>query len=488
MQSGTDQEERLLRSVKTELFIGGTWRPSASDSTFEVVDPSTTQVLATVADATPADALDALQSASDAAESWANRSPRERGELLRRCFELTIERREELALLMTLEMGKPLAEARGEVTYAAEFLRWFSEEAVRAHGEYYLAPEGTMRIMTSRRPVGPSLLITPWNFPLAMATRKIAPALAAGCTVVLKPAELTPLTAHAFVGILEEIGLPPGVVNLISTSNPAAVTEPLLRDRRLRKLSFTGSTEVGRLLMAQAAPNLLRLSMELGGNAPFVIFDDADLDRAVEGVMVAKMRNMGEACTSANRIYVHESRVGEFSERLSQAMSSLRVGRGTEDGVQVGPLIEADAVTKVDSLVAEARERGARVLTGGRSFGPGYFYEPTVLKDVPVDARMAHEEIFGPVAPVFSFSDEDEVVALANSTEFGLVAYLYTQRLDRALRVIDRLETGMVGVNQGMVSNAAGPFGGVKHSGFGREGGFEGIDEYLETKYAAIAL
>jgi succinate-semialdehyde dehydrogenase/glutarate-semialdehyde dehydrogenase len=488
MTIAVDQEREILASVKTDLFIGGKWRPSSSGRTFEVSDPATTNVLAAVADATAVDALAALESATEASISWAASPPRTRAELLRRAFELTIERREQFALLMTLEMGKPLTEARGEVTYAAEFLRWFSEEAVRIHGEYLLAPEGTMRILTSRRPVGPSYLITPWNFPLAMATRKIAPALAAGCTVILKPAELTPLTTHAFVALLEEVGIPAGVVNLISTSEPAAVTEPLLRDRRLRKLSFTGSTEVGRLLMSQASSNLLRLSMELGGNAPFIIFDDADLDKAIEGVMVAKMRNMGEACTSANRIYVHESKVDEFSERLAEVMSSLQVGRGTEDGVQVGPLIEAAAVEKVDALVQNAAELGARVLTGGRSFGPGHFYAPTVVRDVPVEARMAREEIFGPVAPIFTFSSEEEAVSHANDTEYGLVTYLFTQRLDRALRVIDRLETGMVGVNQGLVSNAAGPFGGVKHSGFGREGGFEGLEEYLETKYAAIAL
>jgi succinate-semialdehyde dehydrogenase/glutarate-semialdehyde dehydrogenase len=479
-------EREVVDAVAKDLYVGGRWRKSSDSKRFRVEDPSTKEVIAEVADATPDDALAALEAAADAQRSWGRTPPRVRAELLRRAFELTLQRQEELALLMTLEMGKPLAESRGEVLYAAEFLRWFSEEAVRIKGDYYMGPEGSMKILTQRQPVGPSYLITPWNFPLAMATRKLGPALAAGCTAIVKPAELTPLTMAAFFEILIEVGLPDGVVNLIQTSDPAAVTKPLLSDRRLRKLSFTGSTEVGRLLMAQASNNLLRLSMELGGNAPLIVFDDANIEKAVQGAALAKLRNTGEACTSANRIFVQRGVAEEFSEALKSRFESLKVGRGTEEGVDVGPLVEQAAVDKVSRLVADARERGAKIVAGGGSFGPGYFFEPTIVLGVDPSFAIANEEIFGPVAALYIFDEEEEVVDMANSTPYGLVAYLFTENLNRALRVVERLETGMVGVNQGLVSNAAGPFGGVKHSGFGREGGFEGIEEYLYVKYAAI--
>jgi succinate-semialdehyde dehydrogenase/glutarate-semialdehyde dehydrogenase len=400
-----------------------------------------------------------------------------------------MERIDDLALLMTLEMGKPLAESRGEISYAAEFFRWFAEEAVRIDGRYAVAPNGKGRLLTMRQPVGPCLLITPWNFPMAMGTRKIGPAVAAGCTMVIKPAALTPLSMLALGKVLEEAGLPPGVCNIVTTKRSGAVMEPLIKDGRVRKLSFTGSTEVGRSLIAQAADNVLRVSMELGGNAPFLIFDDADLDAAVEGAMIAKMRNIGEACTAANRFHVAEPVAGAFAERLAERMAAMKVGRGTEDGVQVGPLINKDAVDKVSELVGDAVDKGARAVVGARpGDGRGYFYQPTVLADVPGDARVLKEEIFGPVAPVASFDDEQAAIDAANDTEFGLVAYVYTRDLKRAFRVVEGLETGMVGLNQGLVSNPAAPFGGVKQSGFGREGGAEGINEYLETKYVAMNL
>ena len=415
--------------------------------------------------------------------------PAARGEILRRAFELLVERIDDLALLMTLEMGKPLADSRAEITYAAEFFRWFAEEAVRIDGRYAVAPAGNSRLVVMHQPVGPCLLITPWNFPMAMATRKVGAAIAAGCTMVLKPAALTPLSAFALAGVLEEAGLPPGVLNVVTTTKASNVSEPLLADPRLRKLSFTGSTEVGRMLTELAAPNLQRVSMELGGNAPFVVFADADLDAAVDGAVLAKMRNMGEACTAANRFLVHESLADTFAGRLAERLGAMKVGRGTDDGVQVGPLVEAKAVAKVGELVDDAIERGAKVRLGGKAVaGPGYFYEPTVLGAVPGDARLVTEEIFGPVAPVVSFQTDDEAIAAANNTEYGLVAYAFTQDLGRALRVAEGLETGMVGINQGIVSNPAAPFGGVKQSGVGREGGHEGIHEYLDVKYVGIAL
>jgi succinate-semialdehyde dehydrogenase/glutarate-semialdehyde dehydrogenase len=440
-----------------------------------------------VADGAPEDALAALAAAHEAQASWREHAPRERGEILRRAFELMIERADDLALLMTLEMGKPVAESKAEISYGAEFLRWMSEEAVRIAGRYQVNTTGTGRILVMQQPVGPCYLITPWNFPAAMATRKIGPAVAAGCTMILKPASQTPLSALALAQILTEAGLPGGVLNVITSSSSSAVSKPIIEDFRTRKLSFTGSTEVGRKLVEQSAHQLLRVSMELGGNAPFLVFDDADLDAAIEGAMIAKMRNIGEACTAANRFHVAEPVAEQFSERLAERMGKLKVGRGTDDDVQVGPLIDDDQRGKVAELVEDAVKRGARSIVGGeRLDGSGYFYAPTVLGDVPDDARLLKEEIFGPVAPVKSFADEQEALRWANDTEYGLVAYVYTRDLGRAFRVMEGLEYGMVGLNQGIVSNPAAPFGGVKHSGFGREGGFEGIQEYLETKYVAM--
>ncbi|PRY63344.1 succinate semialdehyde dehydrogenase [Knoellia remsis] len=480
-------QKSLLASVPTQLFIGGEWRDSLSAQTFPVHDPATGGVLTEVADATIADGTLALDAAVAAQQDWATTPPRERGEILRRAFELITERADEFALLMTLEMGKPVAEARGEVAYGAEFFRWFSEEAVRIHGRYAVNPAGGSRLLTMNKPVGPAFMITPWNFPLAMGTRKIGPAIAAGCTMVMKPASETPLTMLALAALLTEAGLPDGVLNVITTSDTASVSEPIIRDPRLRKLTFTGSTAVGKLLVEQSAEQLLRVSMELGGNAPFLVFDDADVDAAVEGAMLAKMRNIGEACTSANRFLVHESVAEEFAAALARRMGALTVGKGTKAGVEVGPLITDKARDGVHELVTDAVDRGARVLTGGEKVaGRGHFYAPTVLTEVPADARLLREEIFGPVAPVTTFADEDEAVRLANDTEYGLVAYAYTRDLGRVIRVSEALEFGMVGVNTGIVSNAAAPFGGVKHSGFGREGGFEGIHEYLETTYVSL--
>jgi succinate-semialdehyde dehydrogenase / glutarate-semialdehyde dehydrogenase len=483
-----DRERAVVDAVPTELFINGRWRPSSGGTTFDVEDPSTGTVLRAVADATVEDGMAALEAAVGAQAGWAQSPPRERGEILRRAYELMMRHQEDLALLMTLEMGKPLAESRGEITYAAEFFRWFGEEAVRIDGGFAIAPHGSGRVLVMRQPVGPSLLITPWNFPAAMGTRKIGPAVAAGCTMVLKPASLTPLTMLALTGILAECGLPDGVLNVVPTSQSGLLMEPLIRDGRARKLSFTGSTEVGRMLLEQCAEQILRTSMELGGNAPFLVFADADLDAAVQGAMIAKMRNVGEACTAANRFYVHSDVVDEFSRRLAEQMASLRIGRGSDEDVQVGPLIEAKARTKVQHLVDNAVTCGARVLVGGDPVdSPGYFYRPTVLVDVPPDAEMSHTEIFGPVAPITSFTAEEQALAAANDTPFGLVSYVYTTDLRRALRVCERLETGMVGLNQGLVSNPAAPFGGIKHSGLGREGGAVGVDEFLETKYVAVA-
>jgi succinate-semialdehyde dehydrogenase/glutarate-semialdehyde dehydrogenase len=482
------REEKVVSSVPTGLFIGGAWRPAESGATFEVEDPSNGRVLAEVADASPADGMQALEAAAKAQTSWAAVPPRERSDILRRAYDLLLERQEDLALLMTLEMGKPLAEARGEVAYAAEFFRWFSEEAVRIDGGFSVAPNGHGRLLVMREPVGPCILITPWNFPLAMGTRKIGPAVAAGCTMVVKPAEQTPLSILALAEVLQEAGLPEGVLNVVTTANPAPVMEPMIRDGRARKLSFTGSTAVGRKLLAQCADQVMRTSMELGGNAPFLVFEDADLDVAIDGAMQAKMRNIGEACTAANRFYVHSSVADEFARRLGERMAALPIGRGVEDGVVVGPLIDADARDKVSSLVDDAVRRGAQVVVGGTAIeGQGYFYPPTVLTHVAQDARLRHEEIFGPVAPVVTFEAEEEAIAAANDTEFGLACYVFTRDLDRAFRVCERLETGMIGLNQGIVSNPAAPFGGVKHSGLGREGGRVGIDEFLETKYVAIA-
>ncbi|MCU1556887.1 MAG: NAD-dependent succinate-semialdehyde dehydrogenase [Microbacteriaceae bacterium] len=478
------QESELLAQVPDQLFIGGDWVDSTSGRAIDVYDPSTGSVIKTIADASAADGARALDAAVAAQDGWASTAPRVRGEILRGAFDLLQKRAEEFALLMTLEMGKPLAEARGEVAYGGEFLRWFSEEAVRIGGHYGVNPEGTGRMIVTHLPVGPSFLITPWNFPLAMATRKIAPAIAAGCTAVVKPAELTPLTTLYFAKLLEESGLPKGVLNVVTTSTSGEVSAPIIADRRLRKLSFTGSTPVGVRLLKQAADNVLRTSMELGGNAPFLVFEDADLEKAVDGAMIAKFRNIGQACTAANRFIVHESIAEDFAARVTARVKQLTIGRGTEDGVGIGPLINDAAVSKADGLVQDAVSKGARLLTGGSAVeGEGTFYEPTVITDVPAGSDILREEIFGPVLSIVTFRDEADAVAKANDTEYGLVSYAFTRDLARGQRLVESLQTGMMGLNVGVVSNAAAPFGGVKQSGLGREGGTAGIHEYLETKY-----
>ncbi|MFG1685671.1 NAD-dependent succinate-semialdehyde dehydrogenase [Nonomuraea sp. NPDC049269] len=487
----TDQarERSVVEAAPKQLFINGKWTDASSGATFDVLDPSTGKVLCAVADASPEDGMAALEAAAAAQTAFAATPPRARADMLMRAFHLLHERIDTLALLMTLEMGKPLAESRGEIAYAAEFFRHFAEEAVRVNGGYQVAPAGGARFLVTKQPVGPSLLITPWNFPMAMGTRKIGPAIAAGCTSVIKPAAQTPLSMLALAEILAEAGVPEGVVNVVTTDNAGAVMEPLIRSGVARKLSFTGSTAVGRRLLEQCADKVLRTSMELGGNAAFIVFPDADLDAAVDGAIAAKMRNSGEACTAANRMYVHTDVIDAFGTKLAEKMAALPVGRGVDDGVRVGPLIDAAAQRKVQQLVTDAVERGAKVLTGGETGNePGFFYPPTVLTGVPESARMRHEEIFGPVAPLTPFTSEEEVVAAANDTEYGLVNYLFTNDLSRALRVAEALETGMVGINQGVVSNPAAPFGGVKASGLGREGGPTGIEEFLETKYIGIAL
>ncbi len=481
-------EKRVLDLVPTGVFVAGEWRDASDGKTLEVVDPATGKVLKTIADASFEDGQAALQAAHEAQTDWAKTAPRMRAELLRAAFEKVTAMADDFAMLMSMEMGKPFAEAKGEVAYGAEFLRWFSEEAPRIYGRYSTAPDGKNRLMVLKKPVGPALLITPWNFPLAMATRKIAPAIAAGCTMVLKPAALTPLTSQLFAKVLEDLGLPKGVLNVITTTNPQEVTGPLIKDDRLRKLSFTGSTPVGRKLIADSAHQVLRVSMELGGNAPFLVFEDADIDKAVEGAMLAKLRNMGEACTAANRFIVHESVAEEFGTKLSQRMAALKVGRGLEDGSNIGPLIEERARQGVHALVQDAKDKGAKVLLGGEiPSGEGYFYPPTVLVSVPESCEILQNEIFGPVAPICTFKTEDEAVRMANNTEYGLVAYAFTQDLNRGLRLAEKLEVGMFGLNTGLVSNPAGPFGGVKQSGLGREGSQEGIEEYLETVYVGIA-
>jgi succinate-semialdehyde dehydrogenase/glutarate-semialdehyde dehydrogenase len=482
------REREVLEAVRPQLFIGGEWRPAGGGATLPVEDPATGETLVEVADATVEDAKAALDAAVAAQDEWAATAPRERGEILRRAYEKLVERVDDLALLMTLEMGKPVAESKAEILYAADFFHWFSGEATRVEGRYAIAEKAPgQRLLVMKQPVGPCVLITPWNFPMAMGTRKLGPAIAAGCTSVIKPAKQTPLSMLALAQILEEAGLPGGVLNVITAKSSGSVMEPLIKDPRTRKLSFTGSTEVGRTLMQQASEQILRVSMELGGNAPFLVFDDADLDDAIEGAMIAKMRNVGEACTAANRFHVAEGVADAFAEKLAARMGELKVGRGTDPDVKVGPLIDDDQRSKVDELVQDAAGRGAKVLVGGeRLDGAGYFYRPTVLGDVADGARLLKEEIFGPVAPVKGFASEEEAINAANATEYGLVAYVYTSDLKRAFRVIEGLETGMVGLNQGMVSNASAPFGGVKQSGFGREGGREGIEEYLETKYVAM--
>ncbi len=483
------EEQTVVDSVPKKLYIGGEWRDATGAATLQVIDPATEEPLAEVADATPEDAMTALDAAVAKQAEWGASPPNDRAGILWHAFELMVERADELALLMTLEMGKPVAESKAEIIYAADFFRWFSGEALRIDGNYKQFANGTSRVLVMKQPVGPSLMITPWNFPMAMGTRKVGPALAAGCTCVIKPAQQTPLSMLAMAQILEEVGLPGGVLNIVTTSSSGPTTGPLIADDRLRKLSFTGSTEVGRKLIEASAQNVLKTSMELGGNAPFLIFDDADLDAAVDGALLAKMRNIGEACTSANRFHVAEPIREEFEQRLGDRMGSLKIGRGTEEDVKVGPLIDEPSREKVADLVQDALDKGATRVVGGEiPDGRGYFYAPTVLGGVPDDARLLREEIFGPVAPVTGFESEEDAIARANDTEYGLVAYVFTRDIKRALRVCEGLETGMVGLNQGMVSNAGAPFGGVKQSGIGREGGKEGLEEFLETKYVAVNL
>lgn len=485
-QPTSSREAEVLDAVHGKLFIGGEWI-DGEQGAIEVRDPATGEVIKEIANGSVEDGVRALDAAVEAQAAWARTPARVRGEILRKAFDLLQERKEEFALLMTMEMGKPLAEARGEVAYGGEFLRWFSEEAVRIDGRYTMTPEGTGQMIVTHRPVGPCFLITPWNFPLAMATRKLGPALAAGCTAVVKPATLTPLTTLALVAVLEEAGLPKGVVNVITTKSTGALSEKLLADPRLRKVSFTGSTPVGVQLLKQAADNVLKSSMELGGNAPFVVFEDADLDKAVEGALLAKFRNIGQACTAANRFIVHESIADEFSRRVGEAVKSMKIGRGTEEGVTIGPLVEDKAVDNAVRLVESAVGDGATLVTGGKAIdGPGSFFEPTVLDGVTAEMAVSIEEIFGPVVAIQRFSTEEDAVRLANATEYGLVGYVFTEDAKRGQRMIDLIDTGMMGLNVGVVSNAAGPFGGVKQSGLGREGGAEGIHEYLETKYTLM--
>ena len=480
-------ESELIAKVPTGLFINGKWVRGGASQPIQVEDPATGKTLLEIANANAEDGLAALTAADEAQAKWAKTSPRERGELLRRTFDLVRERAEEFAMLISMEMGKPLAEARGEVTYGNEFLRWFSEEAVRISGRFGSLPEGHGRMLVAQRPVGPAFAITPWNFPLAMATRKIGPALAAGCTMVVKPAELTPLTTLLLVKTMEEAGLPAGVVNVITTSTSAATSGPIIADSRLRKITFTGSTQVGRKLLEQSAYQVLRTSMELGGNAPFLVFEDANLDAAVEGAMLAKMRNIGQACTAANRFIVQESVADEFANRLAAKMAALQLGRGVAEGTTMGPVINEKARENMQRLVETSVKEGADVVTGGEAgSGAGYFYKPTVLANVKPGSTILNEEIFGPIAPIVRFKDEAEAVRLANDTEFGLVSYAFTEDLKRGMRLVESLDTGMTGLNTGLVSNAAAPFGGVKQSGLGREGGLEGIQEYLETKYVMI--
>ena len=470
--------------LATDLLIGGQWRPSSAGRRIDVSNPATEALIASVADATVQDAAAAVEAASKAAAGWAATAPRKRSEILRRCFELMMRDAEPLAQLITAENGKALFDARGEVAYAAEFFRWFAEEAVRINGEISIAPSGAARTIVQYQPIGVALLVTPWNFPAAMATRKIAPALAAGCTCILKPATATPLTAYAIAKLVQEAGVPDGVVNVLTTSTSGRVCNAILEDSRVRKLSFTGSTEVGRVLLRKAADSVTNCSMELGGNAPFIVFNDADMEAAVEGAMIAKMRNGGEACTAANRFYVQRQVASEFSERLAARIGALITDDGLKAGTQCGPLVNREAVEKVSSLVEDARAKGARVLTGGKVLDrKGFFYVPTVLADVPLNADLLGEEIFGPVAPVVSFDTEDEAIRLANSTEYGLVAYIYTRDLALGLRVSERIESGMIALNRGLVSDPAAPFGGVKQSGLGREGAHHGMLEFMEAKY-----
>jgi succinate-semialdehyde dehydrogenase/glutarate-semialdehyde dehydrogenase len=477
-----------VESLRKELYIDGAWRAASDGAQLEVLDPATEQPIATVSDASVEDALAALDAACQAGPAWAATAPRQRGEALRRAFELMVLHKEALARLITLENGKALSESRAEVAYAAEFLRWFSEEAVRVQGEISTAPGGSNRIVALKQPVGAALFVTPWNFPAAMATRKIGPALAAGCTMLLKPAKETPLTALAMAEIFEEAGVPGGVINVLPSRRSAQIVGALLKDTRLRKLSFTGSTETGRVLLAQAAHNIVKCSMELGGNAPFIVFDDADLDLAVSSAMVAKMRNGGQSCTAANRFYVQRPVAAEFAQRFAGAMREVKMGHGLDPGVELGPLINAAGRDKVAQLVQQALGAGARLLAGGKApKGRGFFYEPTVLIDVKHDMAVMQEEIFGPVAPIATFDDDDEAIALANGTDLGLVSFVHTRDLGRGLAACERIEAGMVGLNRGLVSDPAAPFGGWKQSGIGREGAHDGLLEYLETKYIAAS-
>ena len=480
-------EFEVLAKVPTGLYIGGSWVNGHGEGRIAVEDPATGKTLLEIANANAEDGLAALAAADTAQAKWGKTSPRERAEILRRTFELVRERSEEFAMLISLEMGKPIAEARGEVTYGNEFVRWFSEEAVRIGGRYGSLPEGHGRMLITKRPVGPAFAITPWNFPLAMATRKVGPAIAAGCTMVIKPAELTPLTTLLFVKTLEEAGLPAGVVNVITTSTSAATSGPIISDARLRKITFTGSTQVGRQLLKQSADRILRTSMELGGNAPFLVFEDANLDAAVDGAMLAKLRNIGQACTAANRFIVHEKVADEFATKLAARMGSLNLGRGIDAATTMGPVINEKARSNMQRLVDTTVKEGGEIVTGGEyGSGDGYFFKPTVLANVRPGSTILGEEIFGPIAPIVRFKTESEAVALANDTEYGLVSYAFTEDFKRGMRLTESLETGMTGLNTGLVSNAAAPFGGVKESGMGREGGTEGIEEYLETKYVMI--
>ena len=479
--------DNLLAGVPTDLWIGGAWRKASDQSRFDVIDPATENVITSVASASVDDARAAIDAASAAFPGWAAKRPRERGEILRKAFELIMAQAERLARLITLENGKALPDSRGEVAYAAEFFRWFAEEAVRNIGQVYNAPSSGARVVVQHKPAGVAVLVTPWNFPAAMATRKIGPALAAGCPCVLKPASETPLTMLALMPILQEAGVPAGVVNVIPSRRSGPVVSAMLHDPRVRVVSFTGSTEVGRKLLHEAADAVLNPAMELGGNAPFIVFDDADIDAAIEGAMIAKMRNMGEACTAANRFFVHEKVHDAFADKLAARMGAMRMGNGLEDGVALGPLVNADTRDKVKTLVEDATAKGAKVLIGAKApSGKGYFYPATVLTAVPDNAAMLREEIFGPVAAIQTFKSEDEAVQRANDTEYGLVAYVYTQDLSKGMRVSERLDFGMIGLNRGLVSDPAAPFGGMKQSGLGREGAHEGLMEFLETQYVSV--
>jgi succinate-semialdehyde dehydrogenase/glutarate-semialdehyde dehydrogenase len=480
--------DNLLANVPTDLWIGGKWRKASDGARFDVIDPATENKIASVASASVDDAKAAIDAAQDAFAGWAAKKPRERAEILRKAFELIVRDAERFAKLITIENGKALSDSKGEVLYSAEFFRWNAEEAVRNIGQVYMAPASGARVVAQHKPAGVAVLVTPWNFPAAMATRKIGPALAAGCPVVLKPASETPLTMLALMPLLEEAGVPAGVVNVIPSRRSGPVVSAMLHDPRVRVVSFTGSTEVGRKLLHEAADNILKPAMELGGNAPFIVFEDADIDAAIEGAMIAKMRNMGEACTAANRFYVHEKVHGEFAKKLTDKMASLKMGNGLDDGVALGPLVNAEGRDKVVELVADAVKRGAKVLTGGKKpEGPGFFYPATVLDNVPDGAKMLNEEIFGPVASIQTFTSEDEAIRRANDTEYGLVAYLYTKDLSRGMRVSEKLDFGMIGLNRGLVSDPAAPFGGTKQSGLGREGAHEGLLEFMETQYISVA-